>query len=126
MTELTHNQLVAREVFKSAVIHGDGAGYPERVTILPAETVSDLERFSDVLNATVAEGESLILVRADGAEMLIEPHIRRGIGGLVDRVLRRVRIDVSTRGDEKPVHHRYVHPQQVSDLKSLRGELAIC
>jgi len=126
MTELTHNQLVAREAFKSAVIHGDGAGYPERVTILPAETVYDLERLSDVLDATVAEGASLILVRADGAEMLIEPRRRRGLGGVIDRVLRRVRVDVSTRGDEKPAHHRDVHPQHVSDLKSLRGELAIC
>lgn len=120
MSTLTHSQRVGLDAFLRAISDGAEAGYPDSVRIVTSDGMT-LERLSELLEDSVRRDVPIVIVRNDGAEMLLAPTPRHGIPGLVDRVRRRVRVTVRTRGDRDPVECQTIHPDSVHDLRGLRG-----
>lgn len=95
-TPLTKAQLAAREAFKRAVAEGTDAGYPERVTLVPADDV-DRETFMRTVGDNLRAGVPVVFVRDDGHEMMLAPAARTGVLGWIDKRLGRTRLHIAVR-----------------------------
>ncbi|HEY8584589.1 MAG TPA: hypothetical protein VIL49_16635 [Capillimicrobium sp.] len=128
---LTLSQRVARESFKNVILN-EGGFYPDDVRIVPLDGMT-VERMADLMYDHVIEGTAIVFVRQDGREFVMEKQERNGMGALVDRLLRRVRVQITALQPTPETAHfvhrreeRYVHPNHVRDLRDLSGHLVTC